>query len=188
MSSCEIKRNSSCPAYTEVPEYTDLTDLTKYHYSDGLSLTLEDTDLDINHYQHHDNGTGCFYVENNSTHDLKLVFIFLTRETLTAILLHYSSNTLRIPTFGVCNTSCDFTLNSEMLSGNCSAYKKLTALVQGRRQQCYNENINISASVKNGMVTINMDNFNLLTVQNVEHFDCRGKSHYYVLHNIIYTH
>ena len=142
-------------------------DLESFHYHDGISITLEDTDLEFNPYQYSDNGTGCFYLENEGSTNPKLVFMFLTRATLTILSLQYQDNTisegiLAIPTLGVCNTSCDFIWNSDLLSGNCRTYKKLIVLVQGRQQLCYNENLTINVSVRSEMVMINVGSFNLI--------------------------
>ena len=182
---CEVKRNSisGCPTYTHVLQYTDsesmqVISLSNFNYRDDhILLILEDTDPEFDRYQYHDNGTGCFYLESTS-----LVFMFLTRTTLIVISLQSDSITegsvLVFPSLGVCNTSCDFIWNSEVLSGNCSTYKMLTALVQERQQLCYNENISIDVSVENEMVTINVDNSELRTESyNMEFIDCRGKSH-----------
>ena len=114
----------------------------------------------------------------------QLVFMFLTRATLTIISLQYQDSAIEgildISTLGVCNTSCDFIWNSELLSGNCSTYKKLTTLVQGRQQLCHNENLTISVSIRSEMnMVISVDNFDFTPfVSNVEFIDCRGKFRY----------
>ena len=177
---CEVKENSSCFTHTDVQTNTDaVVNFAQFQYREGHSLILMDAEFQLESYQYHDNGAGCFYLERSDMY-LKLVLIFFTRLTLTTVSQQYSDineATQGIPMLGVCNTSCGLTW--EATGGNCRTYNELAALVQGRWPVCYNENISVNVSVKSGTVMINLhnnfDSLQLLTVRNVTFINCRGK-------------
>ena len=175
---CQVKDNSptDCLTYRDVQMKKiieqGIINMSDFQYYDSYSLILNNNELQSEYFH----GMGCFYLERDGSY-LKLVLMFLTRVTLS--IYEYSRQydggdqvTLCIPMLGVCNT-CDRDLIET--SGNCSTYKELAVLVQGRQSICHNETVGINVRVNNRTVLINLDSFQLPTVTNVTFLVCRGK-------------